>query len=128
MDPPLSTPVIEIEEPLRAAPRVIPSLRSNFAWTFVGNVLYAGCQWGMLLADVSPDAPRGRSAEGRGALRPGRAFGARRLHAPRRARPTGPRFRPHGRPHRNPAGRRAAAPAGYLARAARSEESRVEEE
>ena len=44
----MSTPVIEIEEPLRAAPRVIPSLRSNFAWTFVGNVLYAGCQWGML--------------------------------------------------------------------------------
>jgi O-antigen/teichoic acid export membrane protein len=26
----------------------VPSLRSNFAWTFAGNVLYAGCQWGML--------------------------------------------------------------------------------
>jgi len=28
--------------------RVIPSLRSNFAWTFAGNMIYAGCQWGML--------------------------------------------------------------------------------
>jgi O-antigen/teichoic acid export membrane protein len=26
----------------------IPSLRSNFAWTFAGNVIYGGCQWGML--------------------------------------------------------------------------------
>jgi O-antigen/teichoic acid export membrane protein len=26
----------------------IPSLRANFAWTFAGNALYAGCQWGML--------------------------------------------------------------------------------
>ncbi len=25
------------------------SLRANFAWTFVGNVVYAGCQWGMLV-------------------------------------------------------------------------------
>src|SRR4051812_26106921 len=25
------------------------SLRSNFAWTFVGNVIYAGCQWGMIV-------------------------------------------------------------------------------
>ncbi|HEV2484087.1 MAG TPA: lipopolysaccharide biosynthesis protein [Terracidiphilus sp.] len=41
---------MEIEEPLRAAPPVIPSLRSNFAWTLAGNVLYAGCQWGMLSA------------------------------------------------------------------------------
>ena len=24
------------------------SLRANFSWTFVGNVFYAGCQWGML--------------------------------------------------------------------------------
>lgn len=25
------------------------SLRANFTWTFVGNVVYAGCQWGMLV-------------------------------------------------------------------------------
>ncbi|MDF5725989.1 MAG: oligosaccharide flippase family protein [Rhizonema sp. PD37] len=24
------------------------SLRRNFSWTFVGNIVYAGCQWGML--------------------------------------------------------------------------------
>jgi O-antigen/teichoic acid export membrane protein len=28
--------------------RPVPSLRANFAWTLVGNILYAGCQWGML--------------------------------------------------------------------------------
>jgi len=28
----------------------IPSLRNNFAWTLGGNVLYGGCQWGMLSA------------------------------------------------------------------------------
>ncbi|HEY3296729.1 MAG TPA: lipopolysaccharide biosynthesis protein [bacterium] len=26
------------------------SLRANFAWTLSGNVVYAGCQWGMLVA------------------------------------------------------------------------------
>lgn len=41
-------PTIEIEPPALAPARAIPSLRHNFAWTFVGNVLYAGCQWGML--------------------------------------------------------------------------------
>src|SRR3954466_10204757 len=25
------------------------SLRTNFSWTFIGNVVYAGCQWGMLM-------------------------------------------------------------------------------
>src|SRR3954465_14084130 len=25
------------------------SLRANFSWTFAGNVVYAGCQWGMLM-------------------------------------------------------------------------------
>lgn len=30
-----------VEEPL--------SLRENFFWTFPGNVVYAGCQWGMLV-------------------------------------------------------------------------------
>src|SRR5262245_13252375 len=26
-----------------------PSLRTNFLWTLAGNVVYAGCQWGMLI-------------------------------------------------------------------------------
>jgi len=26
------------------------SLRWNFSWTFVGNVIYSGCQWAMLVA------------------------------------------------------------------------------
>lgn len=30
----------------RDLPRL--SLRANFSWTLVGNVVYAGCQWGML--------------------------------------------------------------------------------
>ena len=25
------------------------SLRWNFSWTFVGNIIYSGCQWGMLV-------------------------------------------------------------------------------
>lgn len=33
---------------MEEAPAMIPSLRANFAWTLAGNVLYAGCQWGML--------------------------------------------------------------------------------
>lgn len=43
-----SSPVIEIEQPLTAIRSAIPSLRANFAWTFAGSVIYAGCQWGML--------------------------------------------------------------------------------
>ncbi len=27
---------------------VIPSLRVNFSWTLVGNLIYFGCQWGMI--------------------------------------------------------------------------------
>lgn len=37
-----------LARPSRAAAVAIPSLRSNFAWTFAGNMLYAGCQWGMI--------------------------------------------------------------------------------
>jgi O-antigen/teichoic acid export membrane protein len=40
--------VIEIEQPMTASRRFIPSLRTNFAWTLTGNVLYGVCQWGML--------------------------------------------------------------------------------
>jgi O-antigen/teichoic acid export membrane protein len=33
------------------------SLRSNFSWTFVGNVVYAGCQWAMLVILVKLSTP-----------------------------------------------------------------------
>jgi hypothetical protein len=33
-----------------AAPTGGLSLRKNFSWTFVGNVVYAACQWGILVA------------------------------------------------------------------------------
>lgn len=41
---------IGLEEEPTAVRENIPSLRNNFAWTFAGNVVYAGCQWGMLSA------------------------------------------------------------------------------
>lgn len=28
----------------------VMTLRRNFSWTFIGNVIYAACQWGMLMA------------------------------------------------------------------------------
>jgi len=31
------------------SPKEALSLRANFLWTFVGNVVYAACQWGMLI-------------------------------------------------------------------------------
>lgn len=34
----------------RTGPAVAPSLRANFAWTLAGNVIYAACQWGVLVA------------------------------------------------------------------------------
>jgi O-antigen/teichoic acid export membrane protein len=39
-------------EPLKALP-----LRWNFAWTFAGNVVYAACQWGMLVALAKLGSP-----------------------------------------------------------------------
>ena len=33
------------------------SLRANFSWTFVSNVVYAGCQWGMLVALAKLGSP-----------------------------------------------------------------------
>jgi O-antigen/teichoic acid export membrane protein len=33
------------------------SLRTNFSWTFVGNVIYAGCQWGLLMLLVKLTTP-----------------------------------------------------------------------
>jgi O-antigen/teichoic acid export membrane protein len=33
-----------VKNPVRGA-----SLRWNFSWTFIGNIIYSGCQWGMLV-------------------------------------------------------------------------------
>lgn len=33
------------------------TIRSNFFWTFAGNVVYAGCQWGMLVAIAKIGSP-----------------------------------------------------------------------
>lgn len=33
------------------------SFRANFSWTFVGNVIYAVCQWGMLIALAKLGSP-----------------------------------------------------------------------
>jgi len=41
-----------VQQPLRGL-----SLRRNFAWTFVGNVVYAACQWGMLVALAKLGSP-----------------------------------------------------------------------
>jgi O-antigen/teichoic acid export membrane protein len=38
------TPSTAAKTPVRGA-----SLRWNFSWTFVGNVIYSGCQWAMLV-------------------------------------------------------------------------------
>jgi O-antigen/teichoic acid export membrane protein len=41
-----------------AAMRSVPgSLRTNFAWTFAGNAVYAACQWGMLVALAKLGSP-----------------------------------------------------------------------
>ena len=42
-------PLENPSEPLSlAGPARIASVRANFTWTLAGNLLYAGCQWGML--------------------------------------------------------------------------------
>ena len=33
------------------------SLRRNFSWTFIGNAVYAGCQWGMLVVLAKLGSP-----------------------------------------------------------------------
>ncbi len=45
----MSTPAYSISSRL--------SLRANFSWTFVGNVVYAGCQWGMLVVLAKLGSP-----------------------------------------------------------------------
>ena len=49
--------MIEIVQPFTATRSAIPSLRANFAWTFAGSVVYAGCQWGMLSALAKLGSP-----------------------------------------------------------------------
>ncbi|MTJ07349.1 oligosaccharide flippase family protein [Anabaena sp. UHCC 0204] len=34
-----------------------PTLRRNFSWTFVGNFVYSGCQWGMLVVLAKLGSP-----------------------------------------------------------------------
>ena len=44
--------VVRRDSPNTAAVSVVSglSLRSNFAWVLAGNVVYAACQWGMIVA------------------------------------------------------------------------------
>jgi O-antigen/teichoic acid export membrane protein len=44
-----SGPATEVAPTSKAQPVKTVSLRWNFSWTFVGNVIYSGCQWGMLV-------------------------------------------------------------------------------
>lgn len=37
--------------------RGTPSLRRNISWTLAGNITYAGCQWGMLIAIARLSSP-----------------------------------------------------------------------
>src|SRR5208337_449737 len=56
-----------------AKPAPLPlSLRSNFSWTFAGNVVYAGCQWGMpiVLAKLGSPERVGQFALGRALTAP----------------------------------------------------------
>ncbi len=47
-------------------PRAALSLRANLSWTFLGNVVYAGCQWAMLVVLAKLGSPElvGRFALG----------------------------------------------------------------
>src|SRR5687767_8033419 len=38
-------------------PAATPSLRRNFSWTLAGNVIYAACQWGILVVLAKLLAP-----------------------------------------------------------------------
>ncbi len=42
-------PIARTEQEQSVALPAARSLRANFSWTFVGNVVYAGCQWAMLV-------------------------------------------------------------------------------
>jgi O-antigen/teichoic acid export membrane protein len=57
---------VEVHPSVRHPKPVIPSMRSNFSWTVVGNIVYSGCQWGMIsvLAKLGNAALVGRFALG----------------------------------------------------------------
>ena len=40
--------IAEVSTDLAQVGPAIPSLRANFSWTLVGNVVYSACQWGMI--------------------------------------------------------------------------------
>ncbi len=43
--------------PSRSTRRVTPSLRLNTLWTLAGNIIYAACQWGILIAIARLSSP-----------------------------------------------------------------------
>lgn len=51
--------VVTAEQTSATAPRDLSalSLETNFSWTFAGNVVYAGCQWGMLVVLAKLGSP-----------------------------------------------------------------------
>jgi O-antigen/teichoic acid export membrane protein len=59
------------------------SLRRNFSWTLAGNVVYAGCQWGMLTVIAKLGSPEmvGRFALGLAVTAPVFMFASLRLRA-----------------------------------------------
>ena len=59
----VAAPVATIPESVRQFKAL--SLRANFSWTFVGNVVYSACQWGMLAVIAKLGSPE---AVGRFAL------------------------------------------------------------
>lgn len=64
--PPSSSETTQVPLSLRATSLPGLSLRRNFSWTLVGNVVYAGCQWAMLvvLAKLGSPAMVGQFALG----------------------------------------------------------------
>src|SRR6266850_6844432 len=51
MQSPASTDIEERGRPgAQAPPSLVASLRANVTWTLLGNIAYAACQWGMLVA------------------------------------------------------------------------------
>jgi len=48
LNEPRNTSAIELERSLTVPRTAIPSMRTNFAWTLTGNILYGACQWGTL--------------------------------------------------------------------------------
>jgi O-antigen/teichoic acid export membrane protein len=53
----IPAPAFGIEQPTIAARGLIPSLRTNFGWTLVGNLFYGACQWAMLSVLAKSGSP-----------------------------------------------------------------------